>query len=247
MTLDLVRRSTKGSPLTAADHDGNLDKLEQAIEGIELTPGPQGPQGPTGPQGATGSSAYQVAVADGFVGTESQWLASLVGPAGAQGPQGPTGPQGPQGPAGANGATGPQGPSGVVTATAPITYDAGTQTVGISAATTSAAGSMSSADKAKLDGIAAGAQVNVATDITYDAATREVRSSTGADATLPLVTASAAGLASAADKQRIDSAVVSNTTGITGADAVTNIVSLTQAEYNAITSPNATTLYVITD
>jgi len=42
-------------------------------------------------------------------------------------------------------------------------------------------------------------------------------------------------------------AIVSNTTGITGADAVTNIVSLTQAEYNAIGSPNAATLYLITD
>jgi hypothetical protein len=84
-----------------------------------------------------------------------------------------------------------------VAATAPITYDSGTQTVAISAATTSAAGSMSAADKAKLDGIAAGAQVNVATDITYDAATREVRSSTGTDATLPLVSTSSAGLAPA--------------------------------------------------
>jgi hypothetical protein len=42
-------------------------------------------------------------------------------------------------------------------------------------------------------------------------------------------------------------AIVSNTTGITGADAVTNIVSLTQAEYNAIGSPDAATLYLITD
>ena len=32
MTLNLVRRSTKGAPLTAADHDGNLDKIEDAIE-----------------------------------------------------------------------------------------------------------------------------------------------------------------------------------------------------------------------
>jgi hypothetical protein len=40
--------------------------------------------------------------------------------------------------------------------------------------------------------------------------------------------------------------VLSETTGITGADKVTNIVSLTQAEYNAIT-PNASTLYIITD
>jgi hypothetical protein len=41
-------------------------------------------------------------------------------------------------------------------------------------------------------------------------------------------------------------AVVSDPTGITGADAVTNIISLTQAEYDAIATPSATTLYVIT-
>lgn len=41
-------------------------------------------------------------------------------------------------------------------------------------------------------------------------------------------------------------APASNTTGITGADAITNIVSLTQAEYDAITTPNASTLYIIT-
>jgi hypothetical protein len=41
--------------------------------------------------------------------------------------------------------------------------------------------------------------------------------------------------------------VVSNTTGITGADQVTNIVSLTQAEYNFILTPDASTLYIITD
>jgi hypothetical protein len=40
--------------------------------------------------------------------------------------------------------------------------------------------------------------------------------------------------------------VQSDTTGIAGADAVTNIVSLTQAEYDAIGAPSATTLYVIT-
>ena len=38
--------------------------------------------------------------------------------------------------------------------------------------------------------------------------------------------------------------VVSDTTGITGADAITNIVSLTQAEYDALT-PDADTLYVV--
>lgn len=39
----------------------------------------------------------------------------------------------------------------------------------------------------------------------------------------------------------------SDPAGITGADAITNIVSLTSAEYAAIGSPSATTLYVITD
>ena len=74
--------------------------------------------------GADGASAYEVAIQNGFVGTEAQWLASLVGPQGAQGPQGETGlqgpqgiqgntgPQGPQGPQGAQGETGPQGPAG---------------------------------------------------------------------------------------------------------------------------------------
>jgi len=43
----------------------------------------------------------------------------------------------------------------------------------------------------------------------------------------------------------ITDVVRSNTTGITGADAITNVVSLTQAEYDAIATPNASTLYVI--
>jgi hypothetical protein len=36
----------------------------------------------------------------------------------------------------------------------------------------------------------------------------------------------------------------SDNTGITGADRITNIVSLTQAEYDALT-PQSTTLYII--
>lgn len=41
--------------------------------------------------------------------------------------------------------------------------------------------------------------------------------------------------------------IVSDTTGVVGADSIGNIISLTQAEYDAITSPNATTLYVIVE
>lgn len=35
-----------------------------------------------GPMGPDGPSAYEVAVSQGFAGTEAEWLASLVGPAG---------------------------------------------------------------------------------------------------------------------------------------------------------------------
>jgi len=41
--------------------------------------------------------------------------------------------------------------------------------------------------------------------------------------------------------------VISDPTGVTGADAIVNIMSLTQAEYDDIVSPDAATLYLITD
>lgn len=44
-----------------------------------------------------------------------------------------------------------------------------------------------------------------------------------------------------------DNIIVSDTTGVAGADQIVNIISLTQAEYDAIVSPAADTLYVITD
>ena len=71
-----------------------------------------------GVPGPAGQSAYQVAVANGFVGTVNQWLASLVGPQGPTGATGATGAQGPQGdpgPTGATGATGAAGESVTVT------------------------------------------------------------------------------------------------------------------------------------
>lgn len=67
---------------------------------VVYLPGPEGPQGEQGEPGAPGlngadgedgASAYEVAVAQGFTGTETEWLASLEGP---QGPQGETGPAG---------------------------------------------------------------------------------------------------------------------------------------------------------
>lgn len=42
-----------------------------------------------GTRGIPGKSAYEVAVENGYVGTEEEWLASLVGPEGPEGPRGP--------------------------------------------------------------------------------------------------------------------------------------------------------------
>lgn len=47
-----------------------------------------GTVGPAGPKGEIGESAYDLAVANGFLGTESQWLSSLKGVRGPRGAQG---------------------------------------------------------------------------------------------------------------------------------------------------------------
>lgn len=80
-----------------------------------------------GGSGGNGKSAYEIAVENGFVGTEVEWLASLKGKDGkdgingrdgvdgkdgAKGDPGPAGPQGIQGPKGDTGATGVKGDKG---------------------------------------------------------------------------------------------------------------------------------------
>lgn len=82
-----------------------------------LIPGPQGEQGPKG------DSAFDVAVAEGFKGTETEWLASLVGPKGDEGKQGPAGKDGIQGPQGPQGEVGPQGPQGEPGKDGSITFE----------------------------------------------------------------------------------------------------------------------------
>lgn len=75
-----------------------------------------------GGNGAAGASAYEIAVSNGFEGTETEWLESLkgeTGPAGPQGEKGDTGAQGPQGEKGDTGATGPQGEKGETGETGP--------------------------------------------------------------------------------------------------------------------------------
>ena len=71
----------------------------------------------SGVQGERGYSNFELAQQNGFSGTVSEWLKTLVGPAGrdgsgSTGATGPTGPAGPAGPAGATGATGATGAAG---------------------------------------------------------------------------------------------------------------------------------------
>ena len=68
------------------------------------------------------------------------------------------------------------------------------------------AGLMSPADFTKLGGIAAGAEVNVDTNLSYTQSTNELASSTGTNVTLPLAGAlvNEDGLMSHEDKSKLD-------------------------------------------
>jgi hypothetical protein len=59
-----------------------------------------------------GKSAYEIAIENGFVGTEAQWIASLKGAKGDQGDQGPQGLQGERGEKGDKGDDGIDGTNG---------------------------------------------------------------------------------------------------------------------------------------
>jgi len=127
-------------------------------------PGPEGKPGINGLNGPTGASAYEIAVANGFDGTESEWLDSLVGPAGKKGKDGEDGLNGRPGIGIASGGTTGQ----VLVKTTDTSYDTGWTSV-----------------------------------------------------------------------------LTSNTTGITGATAITNVVKISQADYDAIPVKSPTTLYVV--
>ena len=91
------------------------------------------------------------------------------------------------------------------TTTVPVTSSTGTNAT-LQAATTSLAGVMTSADKTKLDGIAAGAQVNVGTNLGQGGSgnSRTITSSTGNDVTVTTATTTNAGFMSTNDKSKLD-------------------------------------------
>ena len=100
--------------------------VADAIKEIELTPGPKGDKGDAftyddftpeqlaalkgadGQNGADGRSAFEIAVAGGYSGTEAEWIESLKG---ADGKNGIDGQNGQDGKDGANGVDGKDGKS----------------------------------------------------------------------------------------------------------------------------------------
>jgi hypothetical protein len=67
---------------------------EQGVQGAQGEPGGQGDPGVAGEDGEGGASAYELAVAAGYIGTESEWLASLKGDKGETGAAGTNGQDG---------------------------------------------------------------------------------------------------------------------------------------------------------
>lgn len=98
----ILKKGTTGLPKPQSRAEELLWELCKLIsnESGSTTPGP------AGPQGDPGKSAYQIALDNGFEGTEQVWLASLKGPKGDQGLKGEKGDPG------QNGATGPKGVDG---------------------------------------------------------------------------------------------------------------------------------------
>lgn len=97
----ILKKGTTGLPKPQSRAEELLWELCELIsnESGSTTPGP------VGPQGDPGKSAYQIALDNGFEGTEPAWLASLKGSKGEKGDPGVNGEQGPAGVKGADGKT----------------------------------------------------------------------------------------------------------------------------------------------
>lgn len=91
---------------------GKPSRGEKGDKGDKGEKGDTGATGESGADGADGKSAYQIALDNGFVGSQSEWLASLKGDKGDKGEKGDTGEQGIQGIQGEKGDTGVPGKDG---------------------------------------------------------------------------------------------------------------------------------------
>lgn len=102
-----VTETETGATISVTDATGTTT--------AELHNGTKGDKGDTGSRGAAGKSAYEVALQNGFTGTEADWLTSLKGQkgdTGAPGAKGAPGEKGERGEKGDVGETGEKGEKG---------------------------------------------------------------------------------------------------------------------------------------
>lgn len=103
-----VTETETGATISVTDATGTTT--------AELHNGEKGDKGDTGSRGAAGKSAYEIALQNGFTGTEADWLTSLKGQkgdTGAKGERGEKGEAGETGEKGEKGDTGTPGKDGV--------------------------------------------------------------------------------------------------------------------------------------
>jgi hypothetical protein len=86
-----------GGPYWIGDIRADLSDTQTGQSTIVYLPGPEGPPGADGTDGQDGASAYEEWLAAGNTGTEIEFLASLVGPAGSPGAPGSAGADGEDG------------------------------------------------------------------------------------------------------------------------------------------------------
>ena len=113
-------KGDKGDTGAAGEKGEPGEKGDTGATGAKGEKGDKGDPGATGAagkDGAAGKSAYQIAVASGFDGTEQAWLASLKGEKGEKGDTGAAGEKGEPGEKGDTGAAGAKGEKGDTGAT----------------------------------------------------------------------------------------------------------------------------------
>lgn len=97
-----------------AEVDAVIDDVKERLakgefKGAKGDDGEKGEQGENGKDGANGKSAYEVAVANGYTGSETEWLKDLQGADGKDGANGADGRDGADGKDGTNGKNGEDG------------------------------------------------------------------------------------------------------------------------------------------
>lgn len=81
--IEVIEKSAVSPTIEVCEQSEDSYRLRiTSVSGKLETPnlvGKQGPQGSPGEQGSSGESAYEVAVRNGYAGTEEEWLESLKG------------------------------------------------------------------------------------------------------------------------------------------------------------------------